>query len=197
MIMQRGIALIRHVALSVVLIGCTQSQDQVYRQLEERELASGARYDSLFKGLYFGMPYDSFRDHCMKMHVRGEFREGGRKSGAWVECNLTNEMKYPASLNFYPEFEESAITQMRAAVYYNSDVTFKDHPFVKDSLLHDAIRLMDRWYGPGFVKIDSPDSLKEDIYVKVNGNRRITVYTDNINTMINLWFVDLTKKKVE
>jgi hypothetical protein len=195
MIMQRGIAVIGYVILLVVVIGCTQSREQAYRRLEERELASGVRYDSLFKGLYFGMPYESFRDHCMTMHRKGLFHEGGLRSGAWVECKLENEMKYPASLNFYPEFEERAITQMRAAVYYNNDVTFKDHPFVKDSLLHDAIRLMERWYGRGFVQIDSPDSLRDDVYVKVNGNRRITVYTDDSDNMVNLWFVDLTKKK--
>jgi len=178
-------------------MNCSDKPEQVYRRLEKKEMMSGVRYDSLFKGLYLGMPYTDFREHCMQMHIRREFREGGLKSGAWLEYKLKEEMKYPAAINFFPEFENQVISKMHAAIYYDSHVSFSEKPFAKDSLLHDVLNLMKTWYGDGFIKIDSPDSLRDDIHVKVNGNRRITVYTDDSDYLINIWFVDLLAKEEE
>lgn len=181
-----------------IVMGCnSNSPEQLYKKAEQKELASGIRYDSLFRGLYFGMPYSAFRDHCLQMHVKGVFREGGLKSGAWLECKLNDEMKYPAALNFFPEFQNNRISEMHAAVYYDSEVSWKEHALTRDSLLQDALHLVERWYGAGYFKIDSPDSLRNDIHVKVNGNRRITVYTDETGYVVNLWFVDLLAKKQE
>src|SRR5690349_16085291 len=80
---------------------CSDTPEKLYKRLEEKELSSGVRYDSLFKGLYLSMPFDDFREYCMTMHMKGIFREGGQKSGVWVECKLPTEMKYPAAINFY------------------------------------------------------------------------------------------------
>ena len=177
-----------------MLMGCfNNGPEKRYRELERRELESGVRYDSLFKGIYFGMPYNTFRDHCMKMHVRGEFFEGGLKSGSWVEYRMQGEMKYAAGLNFNPEFRNGKLTEVKAAIYYAAE-TLKDRHFVQDSLLQDALQLMKNWYGHSFIKVQSPDSVKSDLYVTVSGNRRITIYADDRNKyLVNLWFVDLTQ----
>jgi hypothetical protein len=53
---------------------------------------------------------------------------------------------------------------------------------------------MENWYGAGFIQIQSPYFYKEDIFVKVDGNRRITIYKDQSEHIINLWFVDLLAK---
>ena len=103
-------------------------------------------------------------------------------------------MKYPAAINFNPEFEHGIITQLHASVYYESDISFHNGEFSQDKLLSDVMQLMERWYGKGFIKIEGPDSLSKDLYVKVNGNRRITMYQDDNHYLVDLWLVDLTRK---
>ena len=82
---------------------------------------------------------------------------------------------------------------MNALIYYDNAV-FKDGTFDKDSLLLDVITMMERWYGKPFLKIKSPYAFKDDIYVSVRGNRRVTVYPAQ-TPEIKVWIVDLYAKK--
>ena len=183
-------------SILVISVSCNPHSEHLYYELEKKELASGVRYDSLFKGLYLGMPHEDFRDYCLEMHKAREFREGGLKSGSWVEWKLPDELSYPAFINFYPEFKNDVISEMRAGIYYDNTLVFtKENPFHQDSLLHDVLHLMDQWYGPGFIKVESPDKKGKDVYVKINGNRRITVFKGSSNYIIDLWFVDLLARK--
>ena len=82
---------------------------------------------------------------------------------------------------------------MNASVYYNNAV-FKDGTFEKDSLLLDVLTMMERWYGNPFIKIKSPYSFKDDIYVSIRGNRRVTVFPAKTSE-IKVWIVDLYAKE--
>lgn len=180
----------------VGISACQDSPEEQYIRMEEEELESGIRHDSLFKGIHFTMEEKQFRDYCFNQNLEGEFKQGGVKSGNWVECKLKNELKYPAAINFFPKFQDNRITEMEAAIYY--DNIRLGAPVPKgDSLLHDVLQLMEKWYGEGFIKINSPYFYKEDVYVKVDGNRRITLYKDASENLINVWYVDLTAKPRE
>ena len=176
--------------LLIGVLGCNRSNEAKYKVYEKKELAKKIREDSLFKGLYLKMPFKEFRTYSFDMNVKGHFKQGGQKSPNWVQCKL-EEMTYPATLTFYPQFKSDSINEMNAAIYYEN-AKFKDGIFEKDSLLLDVLNLMDKWYGGKTFKIKSPNFYKEDIYVKVKGNRRITVYPDASGQIINLWYVDLT-----
>lgn len=178
------------------MAGCEESPAERYEKMEASALATGVRYDSLFKGLYLSMQKKEFLDYCFQKNLQGEFKQGGIKNGMWVEGKLKSELKYPAAINFFPKFRNNAITEMEASIYYDH-AAFADKTFDSDSLLHDVLLLMENWYGPGFIKIQSPYFYKEDIYVKVDGNRRITIYQDQSEHIINLWFVDLLAKNEE
>jgi hypothetical protein len=173
----------------IVLSQCTQSPGERYKALEKAELESGVRCDSLFKGLYFGMKHQDFRDYCYyKNTVEHDFKMEGSVT-SWLESKLKNEMNYPAAINFYPVFKDGKISEMNALIYYDN-VRFKDETFDKDSLLFDVLDLMKKWYGREFIKIKSPDKFRDDIYVSVRGNRRITVYPAP-TPEIKIWMVDL------
>ncbi len=183
--------LIVFMVIVLAIISCKESPENEYIRLQEAELASGIRYDSLFEGLYFSMERQEFMNYCYQMNLQGKFKQGGIKNSSWVECALENEMKHPAVINFFPKFTHERITEMQAAVYYNN-TTYENKIFNNDSLLHDVLNMMENWYGgPEFIKIKSPYFFKDDVFVKVNGNRRITVYEDQSGQMINLWYVDL------
>ena len=182
----------------MVTFGCAKTAEERYVEYEKQELDKGIRNDSLFLGLYLKMPKKEFRDYCFEMNLKGKFKQGGKKNSTWVECEL-NGTKYPTAINFYPNFKNDSISEMNAAIYYNN-ATFEDGTFEKDSLMQDVLGLLYKWYGGETFKIKSPLFYKEDVYVKVNGNKRITIYPDASGQLINLWYVDLTgltKKKHE
>ncbi|WP_099150237.1 hypothetical protein [Flavilitoribacter nigricans] len=179
--------------LVMIFIGC-DSPERRYKRLEKKELARNERFDDLFFGIRFGMSNQEFRDHCYEMNLQGKFKQGGQRNLIWVECKLPEEMDYPAAINFYPEFTNDTITGMNASVYYDNAV-FRDGIFETDSLLLDVLALSDKWYGAGHTRIESPVFYKEDIYVKIRGNRRITIYPDISGQMINLWYQDLKSRK--
>lgn len=179
------------IAICAVTFGCVKSEEERYVEHEKVELAKGIRNDSLFMGLYLKMPRKEFREYCFDMNIKNQFKQGGQKNSNWVESKLV-ELNYPATITFYPNFKNDSISELNATIYYEN-AKFKDGTFEKDSLLLDVFNLMDKWYGGKIFKIKSPVFYKEDIYVKVNANRRITIYLDANGQMVNLWYVDLTE----
>jgi hypothetical protein len=178
------------ILLSILGNSCS-TPEQRYQRLEKKELAKTGRYDSLFMGIHFGMTQPDFRDYCFEQNIAGLYKQGGQKSLGWVECKLPDALDYPAAINFYPEFEDDLITGLNAAIYYDQHATFKDGIFEIDSLLFDVIDWADQTYGGECFEIRSPVFYKEDVHVKITGNRRITIYPDISGQMINLWYVDM------
>src|SRR5688572_30401509 len=126
------------VVVTFLFYRCTDSPESQYKALEKAEVESGARYDSIFKGLYFGVKHQDFRDYCYhKNTVEHDFKMGGPNT-SWPESKLKDELSYPGAINFYPIFKEGVITEMNALVYYDNAV-FKDGTFEKDSLLLDVV----------------------------------------------------------
>lgn len=180
---------------TLVMTACDSPEKQ-YKRLEKRELAKKERYDSLFLGIHFGMSKQEFRDHCYEMNLKGKFKQGGLRNLTWVECKLPTEMDYPAAINFYPEFTQDTISAMNASIYYDNAV-YRDGVFETHSLLLDVLALMEQWHGAGYYQIKSPVFYKDDVYAKIKGNRRITIYPDISGRMINLWYVDLKTPRNE
>lgn len=163
-----------------------------YHQTVERELASGVRYDSLFFGFHFGMSSKDFYDHCWKMNKKGSFRQGATNHTVWAKIE---ELDHPAGMDFYPNFYEDKIAGMPVTFTYDSWAPWNKH-LGADSLKLDVVELLEKWYGKGFIKIKNPAKLKlaGDAYVKVDGNRRITVYNKD-DTKVIVDYIDLTKKE--
>ena len=98
---------------------------------------------------------------------------------------------------FYPKFKNGLISELNAAIYYDNAI-FKEGKFEPDRLLTDVLDLLDKWYGNNkSFKIKSPFFYKDDVYVKVIGNKRITISPDFNSQIINLWYVDLLEYKEE
>ena len=85
---------------SSVISGCTPKSK--YERKLKHELAKGVRYDSLFLGLYLGMPEKDFYIHCWELNKKGLIRQGSNNTT--VEYRMEDELKYPGIMNFYPSF---------------------------------------------------------------------------------------------
>jgi len=172
---------------SSVISGCTPKTK--YERKLKHELAKGERYDSLFMGLYLGMPEKDFYTHCWKLNRQGLIRQGSNNST--VEYQMRNELKYPATMNFYPSFVEGKIAEMPVKFAYSGWAPW-NMKLSSDSLQTDVLKWFEKEYGDHFMKVDHPK--RGSAFVKINGNRRITIFREND---INVWaiFSDMSVMK--
>jgi len=172
---------------SSVISGCTPKAK--YERKLKHELAKGERYDSLFMGLYLGMTQKDFYTHCWKLNRQGLIRQGSNNST--VEYQMRNELKYPATMNFYPSFMDDRISEMPVKFAYSGWAPW-NQKLSSDSLQIDIIKWFEKKYGNHFMKVDHPK--RGSAFVKINGNRRITIFREND---INVWaiFSDMSVMK--
>ena len=144
-----------------------------YNRLVKSELASNKRVDSIFFDIKFGMTGKDFFAYCWEMNRKGLFTDGQSNTAVLYRLNH-NELKYPASMNFYPEMDKNGINKMMVTFQYDGWAPWNKHLF-SDSLLLDVLQLYKKWYSNGnsFIEIKEPG--KSTIYVKVDGNRRIVI----------------------
>ena len=170
--------------------GEAEPMDQ-YNSLVKTELASGKRVDSIFFGTYFGMTNKDFYAYCWEMNKKGVFWDGTNNS--FVLYKLDSGLKAPAAMNFYPDFDNDRIYKMRVNYAYNSWAPW-NKPLSADSLMRDVLSLYKHWYPDGneFLQIDDKD--RGTIFVKVDGNRRITIGKFD-EMMVKVDFTDLNVEK--
>jgi hypothetical protein len=156
-----------------VIVGCNGiwSGSSDYKTMEEEEFKSGKRVQDLFYDIKFGMSRKDFFKYCWEMHQKGKFLDGENSTS--VLYKLEKELKYPASMNFFPDFYKDKIYKMQARFQYVAWAPWNKELF-SDSLILQVVQLYEKWYpGNDFIKLT--DSKGRTIYVKVDGNRRIII----------------------
>ena len=159
----------------VVITGvasCSSSGMDQYNKLVKNELAKGTRVDSLFLGINFGMSSKNFYGYCWELNKKGIISDG--TNNTMVLYKIDSALKFPASMNFYPDFVDNRIVNMRTTFQYNGWAPWNKKQFA-DTLLPDVVRLFKKWYPGGNDFIAITEKAKGTVYVKVDGNRRITV----------------------
>jgi hypothetical protein len=161
------------ILLIMLSVGCSQSEMDLYNKLVENELASKRKVNDIFMGISLGMTSKDFYGHCWEMNNKGIFTDGAGNTA--VNYKLKNkELKHPAEMNFYPEFNDNRISRMWVKFEYDGWMPW-NKKLDSDDLLEDVLQLYKKWYPEGnqFIKIN--DKTKGTIYVKVDGNRRIII----------------------
>lgn len=173
---------------SLLLAVASCSPGSRYERKVARELASGERYDSLFMGIYLGMSKKDFYTHCWELNREGLIRQGSYN--LTVEYQMKDELKEPATMNFYPVFEEDRIVEMPVRFSYNGWAPW-NKALSAAQLAEDIRHWYETIYGEGFIKVNHPEH--GTAYVKVDGNRRITIFHE---PDLSAWaiFTDLEAK---
>ena len=157
----------------LLLMSCgKETPSRQYQALVKQELAQGQRMDSLFLGIYLGMPRADFYMHCWELNKKGLFTDG--ESNTAVLYRITEGLRYEASMNFYPQFHQEKISNIGASFRYDGWAPWNKH-MSADSLKQDVLQLYKKWYPGGNPFITIEDKEKGTIYVKVDGNRRIII----------------------
>ncbi len=151
---------------------CSYFGGSEYNRLVKKELAKNVRVDSLFMGIYLGMTSKAFYSHCWDLNKKGLFTNGSTNTS--VLYKVSEGLKYPASMNFYPDFYEDKVFSMWASFEYNGWAPWNKTLYA-DSLLPDVLHLYKKWYPGGNDFITITNKERGTIYVKVDGNRRITI----------------------
>jgi hypothetical protein len=173
--------------LGILIYGCTPKSR--YERKLKHELASGIRNDSLFMGLYFGMSEKDFYTKCWKLNQQGLIKQGPKNRT--VEYMVKKELKFPGSMNFYPDFVDGKIAEMPVQFAYTGWAPW-NKKLSSDSLQIDVLRWFEKKYGDKFMKIDHPT--KGSAFVSLNGNRRITIFKED---EMSVWavFTDMSVTK--
>ena len=179
------------ISITIIISACNNLGADEYHQLVKRELAKSKRVDSLFLGINFRMTSKAFYTHCWKLNKKGIITDGN--NNAMVLYKIDSELKYPASMEFYPDFYENKIYHMRVTFQYDAWAPWNKAQSA-DSLLPRILSLLKEWYpeSNGFVKIS--DKVKGIVFVKVDGNRRILVGKYD-NAQIRVDYEDLLVKR--
>jgi hypothetical protein len=176
----------------LMLTACKQKTDiEKYNDLVKKELASNKKVDSIFFGIYLGMPGKDFYTHCWEMNKKEILMDG--KGNNYVLYKLKNELKYPASLNFYPDFNNNVIWRMRANVEYEGWSPWTKY-LGADSLMQDVLKMCRTWYSEGNPFIRLRDEKQRINYIKVDGNRKITIRKAD-DVIVRIDFTDLNAEK--
>jgi len=159
------------VMAALMMDACTPAKKYDHRL--KRGLASGIRYDSLFMGISFGMTENEFFDVCWELNRDNLVKQAIDNMS--VEYNMKDELKYPATMNFYPVFADGKIVELPVRFIYKGWAPWNKEQSASKLAL-DVKHWYEKIYGKGFITIEHP--FKGEAYTKIDGNRRITIYIE-------------------
>lgn len=155
-----------------LMLSCSP-RDQYEKKLNA-ELASGERFDTLFMGMYFGMAEKDFYMHCWKLNQKGLIRQG--ETNTTVKYELKKELDHPCQMDFYPRFNQGKIFEMPVRFVYKGWAPW-NKKLSAENLQQDVVNWYEEVYGEGFIRVKHPE--RGMAYVKLDGNRRITVFRED------------------
>lgn len=187
----------RHFILYIIILGLILSfsycsKKAKYDGMVRDGLESGERHDTLFLGIYLGMPAEDFYKHCWELNKQGIIRQG--EGNTTVLYKLKDELKSEVNVNFYPTFFRDSIYEMPVDYRYEGWAPWNKQ-YSADTLQMELVQLYNEWYGGGFLEIEH--SIRGKAYVKIDGNRRISIYKDVAeNGTVWALYTDMSKEKI-
>ncbi len=173
----------------ITIVSCQQKSE--YRRQLEAGLASGERYDTLFFGYHFGMTKQQFFDRSWELNKQQLVYQG--PVNQTVQYDLRDgQLKLPAAMNFYPAFYKDKAWEIPVKFEYRGWAPWNKERSAT-ALRKDVLRLLEEWHGEGFFEVPHP--IDSTAYIKIDGNRRITVVRDIGDKYVNVTYTDLTLEK--
>jgi len=159
--------------LIILLLGCSESK---YSTLLKTEMAKGIVHDSIFLGLKLGQTKKEFFDTCLKLNKDRVVTNG---ADSFVEYILPikagGNSHQTITMLFYGIFnKENTMTGMKLQFSYDA-WSLWNKSLQSDQLLLAVKDTLDDWYpGNDFIEVDITKNQKQ-LWVKIDGNRRITI----------------------
>lgn len=174
------------VPLLIIFISAACTPKSRYDRMLKRELGNGVRHDSLFLGLSLGMAENAFLKHCEELKSKGIITNVD--NGSALMLPLNDELKHSAFMYFYPRFSEGRICEM--PVQFRFDKWSSANSELSSEKLQEAVlHWYEKIYGKGFIKVKHRE--RGAAWVKIEGNRRITILKQN-EQLVWTFFTDMS-----
>ena len=173
----------------LLIVGTFTISCDEYNTLVKKELASGIKNDTLILDLRFGMTKREFFGHCWELNKKGIINEGLNNTSVHFPMEQFGK-KY--DVDFYPDFHEGKIVSLPVEYTYQAFAPWNSD-YSLDVLLNEILILYKQEYGDDFLKIESDD--RGVAYVKVDGNRRISIFGNLNKNSVTVLYLDLSVKK--
>lgn len=180
----------RYIKLSIKILFATVTLSACqsdYTKLVKEELGKGVRQDSILFGINFGDTRQDFYGRCFDLNKQQLVMQGPNNNS--VQYIFTDSLvhKKPQKIRmlFFPNFDDKdRIAEMQMEFNYDGSAMY-DSAMGADTLKSHLKELLVAWYkGNEFVNAHLDDG---DLPVKVDGNRRILLYTiDNNSVMVRV-----------
>ena len=151
-----------------------------YSKLLKKELKSGKSFNDLVLGLKIGQTKDDFFEICADLNKKKLITSGARNLYPeyilYPKDSVENGKKI--RMSFMGIFDNDRIMKgMDIRFNYYSWIAWREE-YNSDNLINEIKDTLQLWYpGNNFIKIDLKlDSKNNLAYVKVDGNRQITMY---------------------
>jgi len=160
--------------LLILLVGCSESK---YSKLVKTEMAKNIVNDSLVFEMKFGQTRQEFYDQCWKLNNKGIITHGPNNN--FVQYYLPQKEE-DSSINsirmlFYGTFDKEKIMRGMDMQFSYKAWSLWNESMHSDKLISVVKDTLQSWYpGNGFIEVMMKRS-KKDIFVKVDGNRRIII----------------------
>ena len=164
-----------------------------YEELVQAELSRGYRYDSVVYGVRLGMNYEAFTRYCFEQNQRGVFKPNA--TGNAVQVTWAEGFGFPVQFEFFP----AEVTDKFAPIHaYQASVRYRDYSLYNpdmalEHLLSETLAYFERGYGGrDFLRVPHDDPWINYRYVKVDGNRQITVTPTHAAAELTIHIEDLS-----
>jgi len=151
-----------------------------YSKLLKKELKSGKSFNDLVLGLKIGQTKDDFYEICADLNKKKLITSGARNLYPeyilYPKDSVENGKKI--RMSFMGIFDNDRIMKgMDIRFNYYSWIAWREE-YNSDNLINEIKDTLQLWYpGNNFIEIDLKlDSKNNLAYVKIDGNRQITMY---------------------
>lgn len=151
-----------------------------YSKLLKKELKSGKSFNDLLLGLKIGQTKDDFYEICADLNKKKLITSGARNLYPeyilYPKDSVENGKKI--RMSFMGIFDNDRIMKgMDIRFNYYSWIAWREE-YNSDNLINEIKDTLQLWYpGNNFIEIDLKlDSKNNLAYVKIDGNRQITMY---------------------
>ena len=180
--------------VGVALVASCGSEPS-YTETVKSELARSERFDSIAYGIHLGMTFDDFKWVCLLQNRAGLFKPN--PNGNAVQLTFKEHFSYPALFEFFPANISGQYDTIRA---YDATLKYRDYSqynqrMKMENLVGEAIEYFESGYGGNdFFEIPKDDDpWVKYKYVKIDGNRQISLIPTLMGSNLTIKFEDLEK----